>query len=98
MIVDGVEREAGEGQEAFQLENVQENHSIKLIFAKIPLNLRNFLIAAACTAAVGGVIGWYLLLLHVKRERRRKRARARIARQRAAWAGEAGSADVTPDP
>lgn len=80
LTVDGTEQEVAEGASGFTLNNVQENHAVKVTFTKIP-----FPIFKAILIGVGTLIAIAVVLLifrHIELSLKRKRRREMLARRR----------------
>lgn len=80
LVVDGVEQEVGEEVSDFSIKNVQENHTVKVTFTKIP-----FPIVKAVAIAVGTLIAIIAVLLifrHIELNLKRKRRREMLAKRR----------------
>lgn len=80
LTVDGTEQEVAEGATSFTLSNVQENHTVKVTFTKIPFPiLKAILIGVGTLIAIAAVL---LIFRHIELSLKRKRRREMLARRR----------------
>ena len=78
--MDGTEQEVAEGASGFTLNNVQENHAVKVTFTKIPFPIfKAILIGVGTLMAVAAVL---LIFRHIELNLKRKRRREMLARRR----------------
>ncbi len=80
LTVDGVEQEVGEGITSFSINNVQENHQVKVTFSKIPFPIvKAILIGVGTLIAIAAVL---LIFRHIELSLKRKRRREMLAKRR----------------